>query len=100
MVSKYGRTGDSYGCRILGYISKEYGLFLVSKINMGRDVGFAPASERYQDGFSWACCPGTLAAFTSDSCGCVAVASEALWFPTGEDDAGEGVCSEEARLEV
>lgn len=52
MVSKYGRTGESYDCHILGYISKEYGLFLVSRINMGRDVGFATASERYQDRFS------------------------------------------------
>ena len=67
---------------------------------MGRDVGFATASERYQDGFSQACCPGTLAAFISDSCRCVALASEVLWFPTGEDDAGKGVSSEEAQLEV
>ena len=52
IVSKYGRTGDSYGRHILRYISKEYGLFLVSRINTGRDVGFATASERYQDGFS------------------------------------------------
>lgn len=52
MVSKYGRKGESYGWPILGYISKEYGLFLVSRINMGRDVGFATASERYQERFS------------------------------------------------